>query len=141
MTVSQRNHFLVEPRIVEGKGHIHSCGNIGHLVDDILALPSLRSLDMGQSELNDMDAIYTKAATARVPLIRVAVSADEIASGRAETRFPTGASLIFREGSLAEAQTLVNVSWTEGRGTNLTIKKVRIEMNIIGKTKNKNGKL
>ena len=83
-----------------GGGGIHSCGRIEHLVNEFLELPSLRSLDFGQSEMNDVDEIYRKAAKKRIALIRVAVSRDELESGRAAQRFPTGAVLIERrEGS------------------------------------------
>lgn len=84
-------------------GGIHSCGNIGHLVDEYLALPSIRSLDLGQSEMNDMELIYQKAAARRVPLVRVAVSPDDLASGEASRRYPTGAMLIHRADDFATA--------------------------------------
>jgi hypothetical protein len=79
-----------------GGGGIHCCGAVGHLVDPWLELPSIRSLDLGQPELNDLDAIYAKAAAREVPLIRLAVSEAEIRNGAARGRFPTGAVLIHR---------------------------------------------
>jgi hypothetical protein len=79
-----------------GGGGIHCCGAVGHLVEQWLQLPSIRSLDLGQPELNDQDAIYAQAAEKRVSLIRLAVSAAEVESGAARTRFPTGAVLIHR---------------------------------------------
>ncbi len=84
-----------------GGGGIHSCGRIEHLVDEFLALPSLRSLDFGQSEMNDVDEIYRKAAEKKIALIRVAVEREELESGRAAERFPTGVVLIERRGSLS----------------------------------------
>ncbi len=83
-----------------GGGGIHSCGRIEHLVDEFLALPSLRSLDFGQSEMNDVDRIYRIAAERKVALIRVAVTREELESGRAAERFPTGAVLIERRVSV-----------------------------------------
>jgi hypothetical protein len=83
-----------------GGGGIHSCGRIEHLVDEFLALPSLRSLDFGQSEMNDVDEIYRKAAERKVALIRVAVEREELESGRAAERFPTGVVLIERRVSV-----------------------------------------
>ena len=91
-----------------GGGGIHSCGNIGHLVDEFLALPSLRSLDLGQPELNDVGAVYRKAAAREMPLIRVTVDADEIRSGVYRERFPTGAVLIHRAACFEEAQKVGN---------------------------------
>jgi hypothetical protein len=86
-----------------GGGAIHSCGQVGHLVDDWLALPSLRALDLGQPEMNDLDSIYAKARAKQIPLIRVAVSEAEIASGAAWRRFPTGVVLIHRAPDFAAA--------------------------------------
>lgn len=79
-----------------GGGGIHLCGRIGHLVDELLALPAIRSLDFGQSELNDVDAIYRRAADRQIALVRVAVSREELQSGAAAERFPTGAVLVCR---------------------------------------------
>ena len=79
-----------------GGGGVHSCGNFGHLVNEFLALPSLQCLDFGQPEMNDVDTIYALAAKKKVALIRVAVSEQELASGSAARRFPTGVVLIRR---------------------------------------------
>lgn len=79
-----------------GGGGIHSCGRIDHLVDEFLALPSLRSLDFGQSEMNDVDAIYQKAAEKKIALIRVAVGRDGLVSATVAKRFPTGVVMIER---------------------------------------------
>ena len=79
-----------------GGGGIHSCGCFEHLVDEFLALPSIRSLDFGQSEMNAVDAIYRKAAEKKVALVRVAVDRGEIESGKAAERFPTGVVLVER---------------------------------------------
>ena len=81
-----------------GGGGIHSCGRIEHLADEFLALPSLHSLDFGQSEMNNVDAIYRKAAERKIPLIRVAVDREELDSGRAAERFPTGVVFVERRG-------------------------------------------
>ena len=90
-----------------GGGGLHSCGNIGHLVDEFLRLPSIRSLDLGQPELNDVDGIYRKALERGVPLIRVAVTAEEIDSGSYRKRFPTGAVLLHRAVNFEEARRVV----------------------------------
>ena len=82
-----------------GGGGLHSCGRIAHLVDEFLTLPSLCSLDFGQSEMNDVDGIYRKAKEKEIALIRVAVTRDEIVSGKASERFPTGVVLIERRES------------------------------------------
>jgi hypothetical protein len=84
-----------------GGGGVHCCGDFGHLVDAFLDLPSIQALDFGQSEMNDADAIYRRAAEKKIALIRVAVSADELVSGSAANRFPTGVVFICRDGYLA----------------------------------------
>ena len=78
--------------------------NFGHLADAYLELPSIRSLDFGQSEMNDVETIYAKAAAKRIALIRVAVSEEELVSGRAREQFPTGAVLIHRAESFESAR-------------------------------------
>jgi hypothetical protein len=88
-------------------GGIHCCGAVGHLVNEWLRLPSLRSLDLGQPELNDLDAIYAAAAARGVPLIRLAVGEADLRSGQAWRRFPTGAVLIHRAKDFATAGRIV----------------------------------
>jgi hypothetical protein len=90
-----------------GGGGLHACGAVGHLVDAWLELPSLCSLDLGQSELNDAEAIHQKATAREVPLIRVAVEAEQLRTGEAMQRFPTGAVLIHRARDLASARAAV----------------------------------
>lgn len=82
-----------------GGGGIHSCGRIEHLVDEFLKLPSLRSLDFGQAEMNDVDAIYRKAADRKIALIRVATNRSDLESGKAAEQFPTGVVFIERRDS------------------------------------------
>ena len=79
-----------------GGGGVHCCGDFGHLVNEFLALPSIQSLDFGQSEMNDVDAIYARAAKKKTALIRVAVSEEDLVSGKAAERFPTGVVFIRR---------------------------------------------
>ena len=97
-----------------GGGGIHSCGAVGHLVDEWLRLPSIRSLDLGQPELNDLDAICAKAAARQVPLIRLAVSEADLRSGRARDRFPTGAVLIHRADDFETAARAVREALSQG---------------------------
>ena len=46
--------------------------------------------------MNDLDALYAKAAERQVPLIRLAVSEEDIRSGDTWDRLPTGVVLIHR---------------------------------------------
>ncbi len=68
-------------RSLDGGG-IHFCGNGQHLIPSMMELPSLRCIDFGQPEMNDLDAIYAQASTRRIPLIRVRVAEEELVSGR-----------------------------------------------------------
>lgn len=86
-----------------GGGGIHSCGNIGYLALEYLRLPSLRSLDLGQPEQNDLDALHALVRERKVALIRVDVSEDELLSGRVQQRFPAGVTLHHRALSLKAA--------------------------------------
>lgn len=74
-------------------GSVHSCGKIAHVVKEFLQLTSIRSLDLGQPELNDMDIVYTLAKERQIPLIRLSVSEDELLSKEVLERFPTGVTL------------------------------------------------
>lgn len=93
-----------------GGGGIHCCGCTHHLVDEFLSLPPLQSLDLGQPELNDVDAIYARARERNVPLIRIAVSEDELLGGRLPERFPTGVVLIHRAATFEDARRIVSLT-------------------------------
>jgi hypothetical protein len=87
-----------------GGGGIHCCGNLGRHAAVFLERAGLECLDFGQSELNDVDAIYRLAQARGAALIRVAVSEAELSSGEVLRRFPTGVSLIHRAESFEAAQ-------------------------------------
>jgi hypothetical protein len=86
-----------------GGGGIHCCGNVERVFPAFLDVPGVRCFDFGQSELNDVDALYRLAAERRVPLVRVAVTEEELLTDRARERFPTGVSFIHRAASRAAA--------------------------------------
>ena len=88
---------------LEGVG-IHFCGNGQHQVDNMLAIPGMRCLDLGQPETMDLDAIYAKAAARRVPLVRLTVSEAELTAERVRERFPRGVSLVYQAESVADAR-------------------------------------
>lgn len=96
-------------RVIEarGGGSIHACGRLDHLIDDILALPGVEGLDLGQPLLNDIDSIYERARQRKIPLLRVEVSPEELRSGEAARRFPTGAVLRCPAESFEQARTLL----------------------------------
>ena len=90
-----------------GGGGIHACGKTQHNVDEFFSLPSIRCLDLGQPQLNDIDAIYAKARQRKIPVVRVRVTREELVTGRVVERFPTGVSLVHDAESLADAQAVM----------------------------------
>ena len=90
-----------------GGGGLHSCGNFRHNAAEYLGLPSMQCLDLGQPELNDLDALYALARERRIPLVRVSVSERELVSGSVLRRFPTGVSLLHHCESLAHGQRIM----------------------------------
>jgi len=87
-------------------GGMHTCGRTDH-VDAFLSLPSVRCLDLGQSELNDMDSIYAAARGRGVPIVRVLASEEELVSGAIMEQYPTGVTLRHEAASLAAAQRIM----------------------------------
>jgi len=99
---------LVAPhdaRVLEalGGGGIHSCGRIDSHAAAFLNVPHVTSIDLGQPELNDVDAIYARARESRIPLIRVTAGGDELRNGTVRRRFPTGVVLVHQAQSLNAA--------------------------------------
>jgi len=87
-----------------GTGGVHFCGKGEHLVPEILKLPSLTALDLGQPEMNDLDRIYAQLADRRIPMVRARVPEEELLSGRAKQRFPTGVTFMHAVPSLDHAR-------------------------------------
>ncbi|HEV55992.1 MAG TPA: hypothetical protein ENN87_00630 [Phycisphaerales bacterium] len=77
-----------------GGGGIHACGRFDGHVEAFLALPNVQCLDLGQSWLNDVDAMYEKACQRSIPLVRVRTDEQQLVSGEIVHRFPTGATFI-----------------------------------------------
>ncbi len=98
-----------DQRIGETVGSIgmHFCGNGMHQVPNLLSIPSVQALDLGQSEQNDVDALYARAAPQRVAILRVSVSESELNAERLKQRFPTGVNLIFKAQSVTQARTIL----------------------------------
>lgn len=88
-------------------GGVHSCGKFMHQIPGLLALPSLRCIDFGQSHMNDVDAVYQQARGKKVGLLRVRANREELSGGTINRRFPTGVSLLFEARSLDEAKTVI----------------------------------
>lgn len=86
-----------------GGAGVHFCGNGAHQVDALLSATELTSIDFGQSWMQDVDAIYAKAAPRRVPLLRLALPREDLIAKRVRERFPTGANLVLFAESDMEA--------------------------------------
>ena len=89
-------------------GGIHCCGTVGRHLAAFMDVENIRCFDFGQSELNDIDALYALAQKRRVPLVRVAASEEDLTTGRVLARFPTGVSLVHRAASRADAARVAN---------------------------------
>jgi hypothetical protein len=85
-------------------GGIHSCGRVDNIVRNFISLESNQFFDFGQSEMNDVEAVYRLASQRKTGLTRVAAAEQEIISGNISGRFPTGVSLIFRASSFEQAE-------------------------------------
>lgn len=86
-----------------GGGGIHCCGRLDHVVEEFLSLPSVRCLDLGDPQMNDIEAMYAMSLKSGIPLIRVQVDEEELTSGRVIERFPTGVSLLHKADSFEDA--------------------------------------
>ncbi|MBM3130499.1 MAG: hypothetical protein FJ009_17960 [Chloroflexi bacterium] len=86
---------------------VHFCGNGMHQVQNLLRIPSVQSLDLGQPEQNDVDALYALAAPKRVALVRISVPKSELNAARLKQRFPTGVNLVANAESVAHAHALL----------------------------------
>ncbi|MDY0165966.1 MAG: hypothetical protein RBS80_05440 [Thermoguttaceae bacterium] len=86
-----------------GGGGVHCCGRLDHVACELLQLPSIECLDLGQPELNDVDAIYRAARPKNIAVTRVVPTAEELADSRIRDRFPTGVILVYRARTFAEA--------------------------------------
>jgi hypothetical protein len=87
-----------------GGGGVHSCGQVDAHLPAFLELPSLRCLDLGQPELNDVDTLYSQLKRRRTPLTRLKVSRDDLITARIMDRFPTGISLLYEADSVLDAK-------------------------------------
>jgi len=111
MVSPQMYRELIAPydeRLLEAfGGGIHSCGNVNGIVREFISLRNTQCFDFGQSEMNDVENIYQFAKMRDIPLIRVAVSQDELVTGSIMNKYPTGVSLIFRAASFENAKNVV----------------------------------
>jgi len=103
--VAPHNEFVLREL---GGGGIHACGCVDHLRGEHLSLPSVQCLDLGQPELNDVDATYALARERKIPIVRVRAQEEELTSGSVMERFPTGVSLMHEAQSLDHAERIMD---------------------------------
>lgn len=87
-----------------GGGGVHTCGRADGHLPAFLELASIRCLDLGQPELNDIDGLYMQLKARRIPLTRVKVSRDDLTTARIMGRLPTGVSLLYETDSVLDAK-------------------------------------
>jgi len=90
-----------------GSGAIHFCGRGEHLIDTFLEIPALCGIDLGEPHLMDVDRIYAKAGTRRLVLTNLNPSREELMSGEAKHRFPTGVVFVYHTSDLNDAEQVV----------------------------------
>ncbi len=90
-----------------GGAGVHFCGNGAQQVDNLLRIPDLGSIDLGNPEQLNLDALYQKLSRRAVALVRVSVPESELDAARLAPRFPAGVNLVFKPKSVRHAQALL----------------------------------
>ena len=100
-----------------GGGGVHSCGKADDHIPAFLELPSIRCLDLGQPELNNVDRLYMQLKQRRIPLTRLKVSREDLTTGRIMERFETGVSLLYEADSVLDAKETIEAYLRAGRAS------------------------
>jgi hypothetical protein len=90
-----------------GRIGVHFCGRGMHQVANLLAIPGLGCLDLGNPEMLDLNELYRQAAPLGVALVRLMVPEEHLRSSALARRFPSGVSLVCYPRSVAHAQELL----------------------------------
>ena len=91
-----------------GGGSIHFCGNGGHQIDSILQIKSNKGLDFGDPDLIDIEAIYNKCASRKIPIMNIVASPEDILSGQVVEKYPTGAVVTCQVDTITQAKQLTH---------------------------------
>ena len=83
---------------------IHFCGNGQHQVDNLLDIPGVNCLHLGQPEKVNLDSLYQRVSHQKVPLEGLAVPEPEFTAAQVTQRFPTGVILVYQPKTLAHAR-------------------------------------
>ena len=73
-----------------GGGSQHFCGNGQHLILPMLATDGMLGFDLGQPWMMDEDWVYRETLARRVPFTNHRPPREQLLSGQARRRFPTG---------------------------------------------------
>ena len=79
-----------------GGGAIHFCGDGQHLVGNMLEIPDLLGLDLGQPEMMDIPRICAQCRERKVALTNLQPSREDLISGKARKDFPTGCVMVYQ---------------------------------------------
>ncbi len=91
-----------------GTGSIHFCGNGEHLVGDMLDIPDLCGLDLGQSETTNINRIFPLCAARNVAITNLIFPHEQLVSGQANCLFPTGVVYSYETATIDDARGVVN---------------------------------
>jgi hypothetical protein len=86
-----------------GSVGVHFCGDGQHQVDNLLDIPGVDGLDLGQPEKMNLDSLYRRASAYKVPLVGLAVPEPEFTADQVMRRFPTGVILVYHPKTLVQA--------------------------------------
>lgn len=90
---------------------VHFCGRGMHQVSNLLAIPGLGCLDIGNPELLDLDALYSAVTPHEVALVRLAVPVEQLRAATLTQRFPTGVILVCPAETIQQARALLSQYW------------------------------
>lgn len=86
---------------------VHFCGNGMHQVENLLQIPGLTSIDLGNPEQVDLDRLFGKVHERRVALTRLSVPEAELSASRLRRRFPGAVNGVYTPKSFQHAQELL----------------------------------
>lgn len=83
---------------------IHFCGNGQHQVDNLLDIPGVGCLHLGDPEKMNLDSLYQRASNRKVSLEGLAVPELEFTAEQVTKRFPSGVIWVYHPKSQAQAR-------------------------------------
>ena len=90
-----------------GGGSLHFCGNGEHLVEPMLEIPDLKGLDLGQSEMMDIDRIYALCRERNVTITNHIPPREQLIDGTVQNKFPTGIVIVYETENVEDAHEVI----------------------------------